>query len=1302
MQTFTKSIRAWVVTCALICMSTLAFSQVVINEFSPDPGENDGSPSNQTGEFIELYNAGATAVDISGWIIADTDAAIRFPAGSTIAPGAYVLIGSYGLDAGPNGTNGSGISCTNCDFPGVIVDYNWGVNLPNTQRVGNNVVGGACPTPAPSNPYPNSPDCTSTGNRDENWALFDATGNIVDAVYIGQEMNACLAVPKVHNLPAFGALPAISVTVSVAPFTGSSTAVVATGGGTTNTNNVTWQYAGPQINGCNTSYQRQANGGAWASGAVNNGTLSTVGTYATGAQPAAQPTNHPTPRASNTAVPFTFALSGAGLTLVTAAANPTGTQIYKMCAPAPITFTYVVNNYQNVQKTITYASTKIGSFIKATGAGAFAPTAWTVTNNTPAMGQTTLTYTVTPPVGCTEYQAVWEDFISSCCGGTSVNTPTTTSSCAWECYESRKIQICVAPPMVASKIAIACPADFTAGTVNIASLITGGSGITYTLNPGATTNTTGLFTLVTAQASPMVVTVTDASGCTPDITITINDNCKIPLPPCPTLTASNSVASCTNTGTFCPGSVIKLGATATGISSGANVQWYAGNTPAFTPSASNIQGSVTATGTPATPISLPTIGAVMANAPNTALTYFAGTPASPGPPPVPAVPAGGVAPLVSGAAGVENQNEYLIVRNGNQPLDVTTLNIGNGTGNTNNFYNGQTATNSTSLLYATTSYIATLNAGGCGTTTFQSPPASNIVPAGATVLIFRGDVQYPYTFSNGSSCPVGPIYVLFGARFYTAEPYSNAAGTGATGTASPTTSVAFSNSATTPAVLSVDNNTCSIPYTVGSGAGSDGQGSTFVATSTTIPYVAPTGTGAAGNVDRGNLITSTRNLTPTIIPVPACPATNCLYPTNPCGAGIPCFSYTVKPSDCNSTLYFKAVLNPNPTGGGVQCTGVTAPEASFPDNFVITCPVATFAGGGTICNGSPAGSTNLTITSAASLAGYTVTYSQNGTNVTSAALAGASPYNIAVSTAGTYEVVSLNAPAAGGCAGTISGAAVEVIPQNPSIAAIQGGCTGTPADQPSIQAFPTDATPSPTTYCVTAITPAGALPACNATGVFTLPTGTTSATVSMSTGSNNCVTTLVKAIGACPSVPPLAVNLVALSAVVQNESIVVSWATASEENNSHFEVERSLNAINFEKIGTVKGNGTTNTKRSYTFTDANPYGGMNYYRLRQVDLDGKATVSYMAFAKYTSKLVSFEQVYPNPFINELNLVISNAVATEATLSIVDVTGRIVSTQAISLQAGNNSLNLSTTQLAQGIYNLVLRTGKTVVSTRIVK
>ncbi len=182
----------------------------------------------------------------------------------------------------------------------------------------------------------------------------------------------------------------------------------------------------------------------------------------------------------------------------------------------------------------------------------------------------------------------------------------------------------------------------------------------------------------------------------------------------------------------------------------------------------------------------------------------------------------------------------------------------------------------------------------------------------------------------------------------------------------------------------------------------------------------------------------------------------------------------------------------------------------------------------------------------------------------------------------------------------------------------------------------------------------------------------------------------------------LPISLISFDAKNGLGSIVLSWATASEENNSYFEVERSLDAISFEKIGTVKGNGTTNAKRSYTFTDANPYGGMNYYRLRQVDLDGKTTVSHMAFAKYTSKLVSFEQVYPNPFINELNLVISNAIAAEATLSIVDVTGRIISTQAVSLQAGNNSLNLSTTQLAQGIYNLVLRTGKTVVSTRIVK
>ncbi len=65
---------------ATLCYAP-TFAQITINELTSDAGNNDGSPQNQSGEFIELYNAGSTSVDISGWVLLDDDAALRFATG---------------------------------------------------------------------------------------------------------------------------------------------------------------------------------------------------------------------------------------------------------------------------------------------------------------------------------------------------------------------------------------------------------------------------------------------------------------------------------------------------------------------------------------------------------------------------------------------------------------------------------------------------------------------------------------------------------------------------------------------------------------------------------------------------------------------------------------------------------------------------------------------------------------------------------------------------------------------------------------------------------------------------------------------------------------------------------------------------------------------------------------------------------------------------------------------------------------------------------------------------------------------
>ena len=89
----------------------------------------------------------------------------------------------------------------------------------------------------------------------------------------------------------------------------------------------------------------------------------------------------------------------------------------------------------------------------------------------------------------------------------------------------------------------------------------------------------------------------------------------------------------------------------------------------------------------------------------------------------------------------------------------------------------------------------------------------------------------------------------------------------------------------------------------------------------------------------------------------------------------------------------------------------------------------------------------------------------------------------------------------------------------------------------------------------------------------------------------------------------LPVELTTISAYAVRENVHVSWSTASETDNSHFNIERSPNGREFTEIGRVAGAGTVREKREYTFVDEKPLPGANYYRLRQVDMDGRFSFS---------------------------------------------------------------------------------------------
>jgi hypothetical protein len=88
---------------------------------------------------------------------------------------------------------------------------------------------------------------------------------------------------------------------------------------------------------------------------------------------------------------------------------------------------------------------------------------------------------------------------------------------------------------------------------------------------------------------------------------------------------------------------------------------------------------------------------------------------------------------------------------------------------------------------------------------------------------------------------------------------------------------------------------------------------------------------------------------------------------------------------------------------------------------------------------------------------------------------------------------------------------------------------------------------------------------------------------------------------------PTPVTLTGFTATTSGPTVRLDWATASEQNASHFEVERSLGLVDFETVGRVNAVGNSQTRQTYALTDETPLPGTSYYRLRQTDFDGKAT-----------------------------------------------------------------------------------------------
>lgn len=175
----------------------------------------------------------------------------------------------------------------------------------------------------------------------------------------------------------------------------------------------------------------------------------------------------------------------------------------------------------------------------------------------------------------------------------------------------------------------------------------------------------------------------------------------------------------------------------------------------------------------------------------------------------------------------------------------------------------------------------------------------------------------------------------------------------------------------------------------------------------------------------------------------------------------------------------------------------------------------------------------------------------------------------------------------------------------------------------------------------------------------------------------------------------LPVEIIDFNGTNKNGRIELNWSTASEINHDKYIIERSDNGLrNWMAVGEKRGGQNSYSIRSYSFTDEAPIQGLNYYRLRQLDMDGTETFSNTITVKSDSKINSFA-LFPNPASEKIQ--VDHNLTSDVDILIINQNGKIVTRKS-------NSTTIDITHLNSGIYflKIIAKDGMTKWTKRFVK
>ena len=162
----------------------------------------------------------------------------------------------------------------------------------------------------------------------------------------------------------------------------------------------------------------------------------------------------------------------------------------------------------------------------------------------------------------------------------------------------------------------------------------------------------------------------------------------------------------------------------------------------------------------------------------------------------------------------------------------------------------------------------------------------------------------------------------------------------------------------------------------------------------------------------------------------------------------------------------------------------------------------------------------------------------------------------------------------------------------------------------------------------------------------------------------------------------LPITITSFDAFKNSGAVKITWSTTNEANNDYFIIEKSIDANIFTTLLTIKSNGTGLPEKVFSTIDATPTTGKNYYRLVQVDNNGRKTYSAIKMVDETENLTSAFQVYPNPATLSFTIKTEASSNSKRNILITDLSGRVVKT---AILPGSGVQTIFTNSLPNGTY-----------------